>query len=108
MSVIFQFAGKANRDAADKIKPVFDAFAPTLKSQPGFERASLLVSHATLQVQVLLYWQTYEAGTAFNAGGHSQLAARLLPYLENEGTLVASVLEAEIAAAPTPARATAA
>ena len=55
------------------------------------------MSHATLQVQVLLYWQTYEAGTAFNAGGQKQMAAGLLPFMENQATLVASVLESELA-----------
>ena len=99
MSVSFQYAGKSRPGRADDIKHAVDASAALLKAQPGFERARLLINRATLQVQWLVSWQSYEAGAAFNAGAHRQVAAQLLPLMESQGTLVASVLEADVAAA---------
>ena len=59
---------------------------------------AFLVNRATVQVQWLLSWQSYEAGAAFDAGAHLHFAAQLLPPMESQRTLVASVLEADIAA----------
>ena len=98
MSVIFQYAGKAKRELSIQIKPAFDEFEAMLKSQPGFQRARLLVSHPTCQVQILTYWDTYASGVQYNAGAHRELAARLLPLMEDQGTVIASILEAEVAA----------
>lgn len=98
MGVTFQYAGKFRSDCADDIRQVVDASAALLRAQPYFERARLLINRSTLQVQWLLSWRNYEAGAAFNAGEYRQVAAQLLPLMESQGTLVASVLEAEIAA----------
>ena len=98
MSVIFQYASKVRRERAAEVKPAFDEFEGVLTAQPGFERARLFVNQSTLQVQVLLYWKTHAEGVAFNAGAYRQMAVRLLPLMEREGTLIASMLECEVVA----------
>src|SRR4051812_27762756 len=96
MSVVFQIAGKARHGRAEEIKTLVAEFEPALRTQAGFEKARLLVSYATLQTQLLLYWDTYENGLAYNQGEQKKLGARLAPLMENNATLITSVLEAEL------------
>jgi heme-degrading monooxygenase HmoA len=93
MTVVFQAAGKLKQKNAEDIKQVFAAAAPLFESQPGFVRAELLASYSTLQVQILLYWDSFEAGAAFQRDGYRRLAKALGSCVEAQGTLVTSQLE---------------
>jgi heme-degrading monooxygenase HmoA len=96
MTVVFQAAGKLRAESARDIQQTFAAAAPLLEAQPGFVRARLLASYSTLQVQILTYWDSYEAGAAFQRGAYAQLARAIAPCVESRGTLIASVLEREL------------
>jgi heme-degrading monooxygenase HmoA len=95
MTVVFQAAGKLRPQTAQNIKETFAAAAPIFEGQPGFVRARLLASYATLQVQILLYWESFEAGAAFQRTGYPKLAQLIQPCIENRGTLITSMLESE-------------
>jgi heme-degrading monooxygenase HmoA len=93
MTVVFQAAGKLRPKTAQEIKRLFAEARPLLEAQPGFVRARLLASYSTLQVQILTYWESYEAGAAFQRGAYAQLARAIAPAVEPRGTLITSMLE---------------
>lgn len=104
MSVIFQLAGKAKMDQPQELRSAFAQMQKGLRNEPGFERAVLLLSQATLQTQFLFYWSTFKEGLAFNNKFQRGLAARFAPLMENQGTLITSVLEAQVEGTPLPPR----
>ncbi|HEY3075346.1 MAG TPA: hypothetical protein VGJ74_09245 [Burkholderiales bacterium] len=95
MTVVFQAAGKLRPQTAQSIKTAFAAAAPLLERQPGFVRARLLASYATLQMQMLFYWESFEAGAAFQSGQYAELARLIAPCVEPQGTVITSMLERE-------------
>jgi heme-degrading monooxygenase HmoA len=96
MTVVFQAAGKLRPKTAQDIKRLFAEARPLLEAQPGFVRARLLASYSTLQVQILTYWESYEAGAAFQRGAYAQLARAIAPAVEPRGTLITSMLERSV------------
>ncbi|HYD57853.1 MAG TPA: hypothetical protein VEB41_13175 [Burkholderiales bacterium] len=104
MPVVFQLAGRLRASDAsiqEKLRAAFAGCEPLLKGQPGFVEARLLASYSTHQVQLLLSWETYEAGAAFQRTGYPALSRALALLVEPRGTLITSVLERSVEAAQT-------
>jgi hypothetical protein len=102
MAVVFQVAGRLRASDAgtqEKLQAALAGCEPQLKAQAGFLAARLLASYSTQQFQLLLYWQSYEAGAAFQRGGYPAIARALAPLVETRGTLITSVLERSVEAA---------
>jgi hypothetical protein len=101
MSVVFQLAGKAiDNGKAEELAAAFVQMEKGLRNEPGFARATLLLSRLTLQCQFLFYWSTYEEGLAFNKKFQLGLSARFAPLMEKQTTLITSMLEEEVGQAP--------
>jgi heme-degrading monooxygenase HmoA len=65
MSIIIHITGKADASATALLGATVQEIRPILEREPGFEGAQLLVNHQEHKAQVLLFWESYEAGMAF-------------------------------------------
>jgi hypothetical protein len=68
MSVVLHITGRADASAIEPLSAAVLAIRPILLSEPGFEGAQLLVNHQEHKAQVLLFWDSFEAGMAFLKG----------------------------------------
>ena len=99
MSVVFQIAGKCRAGASQKLAAAFQTMKESLHRQPGHQRALLLVNHATLQFQLMFYWDRFEDGLAYQSETYPRASAVFTPLIESRGTLITSLVDVGIGAA---------